>query len=101
MVVFSEKVKFTLEKVTKAQIGSRGIALLIHDLGTRRGRVVSTTPQPFYPWERPGTHCTGGRVGPRAGLDMCGKFRPHGNFFIYTVFIHCQYQYSYVANTSI
>ena len=23
--------------------------------------------------ERPGTHCTGGWVGPRAGLDRCGK----------------------------
>jgi hypothetical protein len=33
--------------------------------------VVSITPRPrFTPGERaPGTHCTGGRVGPRAGLD--------------------------------
>ena len=23
------------------------------------------------------THCTGGWVGPRAGLDGCGKSRPH------------------------
>jgi hypothetical protein len=29
----------------------------------------------FYPWERPDTHCTGGWVGPRAGLDRCGKSR--------------------------
>jgi hypothetical protein len=29
----------------------------------------------FYPRERPGTHCTGGWVGPRAGLDRCGKSR--------------------------
>jgi len=29
-----------------------------------------------YPRERPGTHCTGGWVGPRAGLDWCGKSRP-------------------------
>jgi len=28
-----------------------------------------------YPRERPGTHCTGGWVGPRAGLDWCGKSR--------------------------
>ena len=27
-------------------------------------------------WERPGTHCMGGWVGPRAGLDGCGKSRP-------------------------
>jgi hypothetical protein len=24
--------------------------------------------------ERPGTHCTGGQVGPRAGPDRCGNF---------------------------
>ena len=27
--------------------------------------------------KRPGTHCIGGWVGPRAGLDGCGKSRPH------------------------
>ena len=29
---------------------------------------------PLYPRERPGTHCIAGWVGPRAGLDGCGKF---------------------------
>ena len=29
-------------------------------------------PAALYPRERPGTHCTGGWVGPRAGLDRCG-----------------------------
>src|SRR5215468_3717085 len=43
----------------------RGIALSFHDLGARRGWVVSTTPRPLYPRKRPGTHCTGGWVGPR------------------------------------
>jgi hypothetical protein len=45
--------------------------LLIHDLGTRWGWVVSVTPRPrFTPGERtPGTHSTGGWVDPRAGLD--------------------------------
>jgi len=38
--------------------------------------VVNATTQPLYPQKRPGTHCTGGRVGRRAGLDGCGKFRP-------------------------
>jgi len=33
-----------------------------------------------YPLERPGTHCTGGWVGPRAGLDRCGKSRPLPGF---------------------
>jgi hypothetical protein len=45
--------------------------LLILDLGTRWGWVVSVTPRPrFYPRGKdPGTHCTGGWVGLRAGLD--------------------------------
>jgi hypothetical protein len=34
-------------------------------------------PAACYPRERPGTHCTGGWVGPRAGLDRCGKSHPH------------------------
>jgi hypothetical protein len=54
-----------------------GVAVLILDLGARRGWVVSTTPQLLYPQERPGTHCTGGWVGPRAGLDVREKSRPH------------------------
>ena len=35
-------------------------------------------PAAPYSRERPGTHCTGGWVGPRAGLDWCGKSRPTG-----------------------
>jgi len=34
-------------------------------------------PAAVYPRERLGTHCTEGWVGPRAGLDRCGKSRPH------------------------
>ena len=57
----------------------RGIALLFHDHGTRRGWVVSSKPRPYFtPRERPDTHCTGGWVGPRAGLDRCGKSHPTG-----------------------
>jgi len=41
------------------------------------GWVVNATSWPLYPRERPGTHCIGGWVGPRAGLDGCGKTRPH------------------------
>jgi hypothetical protein len=37
----------------KAQRESRGIALLIRDLGARRGWVVSTTPRPLYPGKDP------------------------------------------------
>jgi hypothetical protein len=36
------------------------------------------SPAALYPWERPGTHCTGGWVSPGAGLDRCRKSRtPH------------------------
>jgi hypothetical protein len=59
-------------------MGSRGIALLILNLGTRREWVVGTTPRPLYPRERPGTHCTGDWVGSRAGLDRCEKSLPTG-----------------------
>ena len=37
-------------------------------------------PAAFTPRERPGTHCTGGWVGRRAGLDRCGKSRPPPGF---------------------
>jgi hypothetical protein len=40
------------------------------------GWVVNATPRPLYPRERPGIHCIEDWVGPRAGLDVCGKFRP-------------------------
>jgi hypothetical protein len=33
-------------------------------------------PAAFYPWEKPVTQCTGGWVGPGAGLDSCGESRP-------------------------
>jgi hypothetical protein len=61
---------------TKSLEGNRGIALLILNLSARRWWVVSTTPLPLYRRENPGTHCTGGWVGPRAGLDVCEKSRP-------------------------
>ena len=41
------------------------------------GWVVHVMPRRFYPKEKPVTHCIGGRVGPRVGLDGCGKPRPH------------------------
>jgi hypothetical protein len=34
-------------------------------------------PAALPPGKRPGTHCIGGWVGPRAGLDGCEKSRPH------------------------
>ena len=53
-------------KTGVAQRVDRGIALLFHDCSTRGGWVVSSMPQPHFTHC---THCTGGLVGPRAGLD--------------------------------
>jgi hypothetical protein len=55
----------------------RSIALHSRNLGAKRGWVVSTTPRPLYPRERPGTHCTGGWVGPMACLNVCEKSHPY------------------------
>jgi len=42
-------------------------------------------PAALPPWERPGTHCIGGWVGPRAGPDRCGKISPPPGFNPQTV----------------
>jgi hypothetical protein len=76
-VGFIKKVKSSRYKPEQAQRVDRGIALLFLDLGARRGWEVSTSPQPLYPRERPGAHCTGGWVGLRAGLEVCEKSRSH------------------------
>jgi len=48
----------------------------------RVGRGIATgqqhAPAALYPRERPGTHCTGGCVGPRAGLDGRKVSSPSG-----------------------
>ena len=60
---------------------SRVIALLFFDHGTRRGWVVRLTLRPlFTPGEWPRTQFTGGWVGPRVGLDGCGKSHPPPGF---------------------
>jgi hypothetical protein len=38
--------------------------------------VNATPPVALLRGKRPGTHCVGGRVGARAGLDGCGKSSP-------------------------
>jgi hypothetical protein len=40
------------------------------------GWVVSTTPRPLYPHERPGIHCTGGWVGPQGRSGRVQKIPP-------------------------
>ena len=77
------KVKCTLVQALRlctrrtAHKGSRGIALPLHDHGTRRVEGSASRPVAPYPQQRPRTHCTRGWVGPRVGLDRCRKSRPH------------------------
>ena len=48
--------------------------------------VVNATPRSLYPpGNCPGSHCIGGCVGPRAGLDGCGKSLPTPGFNVRTV----------------
>jgi len=46
--VVSSKVKWSRYRPGVAQRVGRGIALLFHDRGTRRGWVVSSTPRPHF-----------------------------------------------------
>jgi hypothetical protein len=72
-------------KITNSRKTSRGSAvekhwystLLSFNFGPRWERMVSTTPAALTPVKRPSTHCTGGLVGPRTGLDGSGKSCPH------------------------
>jgi hypothetical protein len=56
----------------------RNIALLFPDQRHWKGvRGQRHALAAIYPKERPGTHCTGGWVGPSAGLERYGKSRLH------------------------
>jgi hypothetical protein len=60
------------------------------------GYVVNAMPWPLYPWEKPGTHCIGGWVGPRAALERCGKSCPHRDLIpnmvvVITIVLHTSY----------
>jgi hypothetical protein len=47
-------------------------------MGVRGQRHASAA---LYPLQKPGTHCTGGWVGPRTGLDKSEKFHPPPGFY--------------------
>jgi hypothetical protein len=68
------KVKFTLEGVTKAQTGGRGIAQLFLLTSTLEG-VGLSTPRPSR--FNPATYCTGGQVASSADIEGCRKSRHH------------------------
>ena len=69
--------KFTLEQATKAQRGPDVQLYSSFNLGARWEWVVNATTRSLYRREGIGTHCIGGWVGTRAGLDGCGKSHPH------------------------
>jgi len=65
---------FTLEQATKAQRGNYGSTpSLTSTLDVEDGQRHAPTSLPLG--KRPGTHCIGGWVDPRAGLDLCVKSR--------------------------
>ena len=64
---------------------SKAIVLPFNDHGTRKGEGSASRPGCSLPGERPGTHCAGGWVYPRAGLDRCGKSRTPPGFDPWTV----------------
>jgi hypothetical protein len=66
---------FTLEQTTKTQEGIETSLYSFFNLGTRSRWVLRSTHRPIYSREWPGTHFIEGWVGPRAGLDGCGKSR--------------------------
>jgi hypothetical protein len=49
------------------------------------GLVVNATPRPLYPREWPGTHCTGGWVGPQGRSGRVLKISPPPGFDSRTV----------------
>jgi hypothetical protein len=71
---YKVKVKFTLERATKAY--RYGSSLSLTSALDGGGGVVNATPRPLYPREINGTHCVEGWVGPMAGLEGCRKPRP-------------------------
>ena len=71
------KVKWSRYRPGLAQSVGRGIALLFHDRGTRRGWVVSSTPRPhFTPWKDPVPILQEAGWAP-GSVWTGGKSRPH------------------------
>jgi hypothetical protein len=72
------KVKSTLQQTTKDQRGGAqrysSILSLTSVLDGVGGQCQN--PAALSPGKKPCTHCIGCWVGPRAGLDECGKSRP-------------------------
>ena len=71
------KVKWSRDRPDVDQRVGRGIALLFHDRGTRRGWVVSSKPRPhFTPWKDPVAILQEAGWAP-GSIWTDGKYRPH------------------------
>ena len=77
------KGQFTIQQATKAQ---KGYSFTLSATSALDGGGWST-PRPgrCTPKKRSGTHCIGGRMGPRAALYECGKSRSPPGFDPQTV----------------
>jgi len=91
-LVYTEvKVKCTLVQALRLCTGrtarrwSRGIDLLFLDHGTSRGSGQRQALAALYPRERPGTHCTGGWLGPLDRAWQVRKISPLPGFDPWTV----------------
>jgi hypothetical protein len=62
-------IKITLEQATKVQRGSKGISTLSLTSALEGVDGQRHAPTALPPVKRPGTHCTGGWVGPRANMN--------------------------------
>ena len=77
--VIADKIKWSRYRPGVAQRVGRGIALLFHDHGTRRGWMASSTPRPHITPKKdpvPILHEAGWAPGP---VWTGGKSRPHWN----------------------
>ena len=72
---FAPPFQFTPEQATKAHRGSKRYRYTLSLPSALDGVGGQRHAPTALPRERPGTYCIGGWVGPRAGLDRCGKSR--------------------------
>jgi hypothetical protein len=77
---YNIKVKGKDHPITGYEGPRGGVKVELYSFSTSAlGGGAWSAPRPgrFTPGKDPGTHCTGGWVGPRAGLDVCEKSHPH------------------------
>ena len=72
-----KKVKFSRYRPGVTQRVGRGIALLLHDSGTRRGWVVSSTPRPHFTHGKDPVPTVQEAVWAPGPVWTDGKSRPH------------------------